>query len=64
LHRLQFARPSGTAARVAKSLALLRQQKELAIEWITPGAIEDAVLLRAHTPEHIARLRHPPGFRW
>lgn len=44
-------------ARVAKTLAHLRQQQEMPIKWITPGTIEDAVLLRAHTPEHLARLR-------
>jgi acetoin utilization deacetylase AcuC-like enzyme len=44
-------------ARVAMTLARLRQQKEIPIEWITPGTVEDALLLRAHTPEHLARLR-------
>jgi len=43
--------------RVARTLARLREQKEIPIEWITPGTVEDAILLRAHTPEHLARLR-------
>jgi len=43
--------------RVSRTLAHLRQQKAIPIEWITPGTIEDAILLRAHTPEHLARLR-------
>ena len=44
-------------ARVAKTLTRLRAQQELPIEWLTPGAVDDATLLRAHTPEHLARLR-------
>ena len=49
-------------ARVAMTLARLRQQKELPIEWVAPGTVEDAILLRAHTPEHIARLRIQQDF--
>ena len=44
-------------ARVAKTLTRLREQKDIPIEWITPGTVEDAILLRAHAPEHLARLR-------
>jgi acetoin utilization deacetylase AcuC-like enzyme len=49
-------------ARVATTLARLREQQEMPIEWITPGTVEDAILLRAHTPEHLARLRIPQDF--
>ena len=49
-------------ARVTTTLARLREQKTIPIEWITPGTVEDAVIQRAHTPEHIARLRIPKDF--
>ncbi len=49
-------------ARVALTLTRLRAQKELPIEWITPGTVADAILLRAHTPEHLARLRIQKDF--
>jgi len=49
-------------ARITKSLEKLRQQKELPITWASPGAVEDAQLLRAHKPEHLARLKVPHDF--
>jgi len=49
-------------ARVANTLLKLRQQKVLPIIWAKPGAVEDSVLLRAHTPEHLARLGTPLDF--
>jgi acetoin utilization deacetylase AcuC-like enzyme len=49
-------------ARVTTTLAHLRGQKEIPIEWIKPGTVEDAIILRAHTPEHLARLRIPRDF--
>jgi len=49
-------------ARVTTTLAHLRAQQEIPIEWITPGTVEDAIILRAHTPEHLARLRIPQDF--
>ena len=49
-------------ARVARTAERLKQQTELAIEWIAPGFATDDVILRAHTPEHLARLRIPHDF--
>jgi acetoin utilization deacetylase AcuC-like enzyme len=49
-------------ARITMSLEKLRQQKELPITWAAPGKVEDAALLRAHEPEHLARLKVPHDF--
>ncbi len=49
-------------ARISGTLAKLREQKDLVIEWASPGPAEEAALLRAHTPEHLARLRIPEDF--
>ncbi len=48
--------------RITKTLEKLRQQKELAIVWAKPGNVEDSALLRAHKPEHLARLKVPHDF--
>jgi len=44
-------------ARVAKTLELLRQQTELPITWAEPANVEDAEIRRAHTAEHLARVK-------
>ena len=49
-------------SRISSTLEKLRRQKELPIEWAHPGQADDDALLRAHTPEHIARLRIPADF--
>ena len=49
-------------ARITMTLERLRNQKELPIEWVKPAAATDAAILRAHTPEHVARLRIPHDF--
>lgn len=49
-------------ARVRATVEKLRQQKELPIEWTKPGVAEEVSLLRAHTPEHLARLKIPRDF--
>ena len=48
--------------RISTTLALLREQKELPISWAAPGAVEEAAILRAHTPAHLARLNEPEDF--
>jgi acetoin utilization deacetylase AcuC-like enzyme len=48
--------------RISMSLRKLRGQTELALTWETPVAVEDATLLRAHSPEHLARLIEPQDF--
>ena len=49
-------------ARVTATLARLRHQKELAVTWSQPAPAPDAAILRAHKPEHLARLRIPRDF--
>lgn len=49
-------------ARVARTAEQLKAQTDLPIDWIKPGLATDDVILRAHTPEHIARLRIPHDF--
>jgi acetoin utilization deacetylase AcuC-like enzyme len=44
-------------ARIHATVAQLRAQQELPVEWATPTPVADAPILRAHSPEHIARLR-------
>ena len=49
-------------SRITDSLALLRRQPELPVERLTPSPASDEAILRAHVPEHIARLRVPRNF--
>ena len=44
-------------ARVAKTLELLRTQTELPVTWGEPEAAPDEAILRAHTPELLARVK-------
>jgi acetoin utilization deacetylase AcuC-like enzyme len=48
--------------RITRTLARLRGQNELPIEWAKPGEITDVQILRAHTPELLARLQIPRDF--
>ena len=43
--------------RISASLAKLREQKSVAIEWAAPFDAPESVLLRVHTREHLARLK-------
>jgi acetoin utilization deacetylase AcuC-like enzyme len=43
-------------------LEKLRQQKDLPITWSSPGHAADTAILRAHTTEHVERLRVPLDF--
>jgi len=49
-------------ARITRTLEKLRFQTELPIEWLQPTPATDAAILRAHTPEFIARLLIPRDF--
>jgi acetoin utilization deacetylase AcuC-like enzyme len=49
-------------ARISDTLEFLRGQTELPIEWLKPTAAPDEVIRRAHSDEHIARLRIPRDF--
>jgi acetoin utilization deacetylase AcuC-like enzyme len=49
-------------ARITASVERLRQQTELSVEWRPPGTISEEQILRAHTPEMLARLEVPQDF--
>ena len=48
--------------RIGLTAAKLRAQTELPLTWAAPGTVEEAALLRAHTPEHLTRLDEPLDF--
>jgi len=49
-------------ARISLTQQRLRTQTELPITWAEPGPVEEATLLHAHAPEHLARLNVPEDF--
>jgi len=50
-------------ARITSTLALLRTQTELPLTFVQPAsAVTDEIILRAHTPEMLARLAGPEDF--
>jgi acetoin utilization deacetylase AcuC-like enzyme len=49
-------------ARIARTAEKLRAQTELAVTWARPGPVEDAAILRAHTPELLAGLNSAEAF--
>ncbi len=49
-------------ARITLTLDRLRHQSDLPITWAAPGPLDDASMLRAHTPAHLARLNEPEDF--
>lgn len=44
-------------ARISKTLERLRSQAELTIDWAAPMEVKDEQILRAHSPEHLARVK-------
>jgi acetoin utilization deacetylase AcuC-like enzyme len=48
--------------RITRTLAQLRNQTGLPIEWVKPGEVSDVQILRAHAPELLARLQIPKDF--
>jgi acetoin utilization deacetylase AcuC-like enzyme len=48
--------------RVTETVARLKQQTELPLVWVAPGAVSDEQILRAHSQEHLARLKIPEDF--
>ena len=44
-------------ARVGKTLEKLRNQKELDVTWAEPLPVAEEILLRAHSKEHLARVK-------
>jgi acetoin utilization deacetylase AcuC-like enzyme len=48
--------------RITRTLEKLRAQTDFPIDWLNPEPASDESLLRAHSPEYIARLRIPHDF--
>src|SRR6516165_997341 len=48
--------------RIASTLEKLRKQKDLPIAWAKPSSVDESTLLRAHAPEHLARLNETQDF--
>lgn len=48
--------------RVTATIAHLKQQVELPLGWAVPGEVSEEQILRAHSPEHLARLQIPEDF--
>ena len=44
-------------ARILKTVEHLKEQKELPITWAAPMAVDDEQILRAHSKEHLARVK-------
>jgi acetoin utilization deacetylase AcuC-like enzyme len=49
-------------ARITATVERLKGQNELPIEWIAPTKVSDEQILRAHSPEMLARLKIPQDF--
>jgi acetoin utilization deacetylase AcuC-like enzyme len=48
--------------RITTAIELLQSQKDLPIEWLAPTKARDEQILRAHSPEVLARLKIPHAF--
>src|SRR5258708_13095352 len=48
--------------RITMTLEKLRAQKELSITWSAPAKADEAAILRAHSPQHLARLTESRDF--
>ena len=48
--------------RITRTIEKLRSQTDLPIEWLQPTPANDEALLRAHSPEYLARLHIPQDF--
>jgi acetoin utilization deacetylase AcuC-like enzyme len=49
-------------ARISATTEFLKNQNEISIEWILPTEVSDEQILRAHSPEVLARLKIPQDF--
>ena len=49
-------------ARILRTLEELRAQKDLCVDWVKPGPVAESTILRAHSPEHVARLTEAEDF--
>lgn len=48
--------------RISRTQNKLRNQTELQLSWADPGNVDDAVILRAHSPSLLRRLDEPEDF--
>lgn len=48
--------------RITNSIALLKTQTELELDWAAPTSVSDDQIFRAHTPEMLARLDQAEDF--
>src|SRR5882724_11127230 len=48
--------------RISATLKKLREQDELSIIWGKPAKVDDSILLRAHSSEHLERLNQEIDF--
>ncbi len=48
--------------RITATITYLKEQRELPLAWAAPGEVNDQQILRAHAPEHLARLKIPEDF--
>jgi acetoin utilization deacetylase AcuC-like enzyme len=48
--------------RITRTLARLRSQTGLPIDWAAPGKLDDGQILRAHSAQQVARLDQPVDF--
>ncbi len=48
--------------RITSTVELLRKQSALELKWLTPAAVTEKQILRAHTPTLLARLDAPEDF--
>jgi acetoin utilization deacetylase AcuC-like enzyme len=48
--------------RITATVERLKSQIELPLTWDTPTSVSDKQILRAHAPEHLARLQIPQDF--
>ena len=61
LRRLRAARPFRNGPdRIRKAVPLLKARHPTA-EWRPPETATEEMLLRAHTPEHVERIKNPAG---
>ena len=49
-------------SRIADTAARLKSQTDLPLEWVAPAGATDEQILRAHSPEMLARLSVPEDF--
>ena len=49
-------------ARITGTQEFLLGQSELPIVWVVPTGVDEAQILRAHSPQHLARLDEPADF--